>query len=54
VLYPLEDQQRLHSLLPNSDFHVIKSMHGHDGFLLEQEQIEPIMRRFLLAQAADA
>ena len=50
VLYPLEDQQRLHALLPNAEMHVIKSMHGHDGFLLEQDQIEPILRRFLLAQ----
>ncbi len=49
VLYPLGDQRRLHSMLPQAEFHVVSSMHGHDGFLLEQAQVEPIVCRFLKA-----
>lgn len=53
VLYPLTDQQRLHTMLPNASLHVIQSMHGHDGFLLEQSQIEPILLDFLRKQRSE-
>ena len=39
VLYPLTEQQHLASHLPNGHLKIIKSADGHDGFLLEQEQV---------------
>jgi homoserine O-acetyltransferase len=47
MLYPLEDQRRLADLLPNATFHTVTSDHGHDGFLLEQGQIAPLLLAFL-------
>ena len=47
VLYPLREQEELHALLPQSEFHVIRSPHGHDGFLLEQEAVENALTAFL-------
>ena len=43
-LYPLSQQEELVKFLPTSDaLHVIDSLFGHDGFLLEAEQISPIV-----------
>ncbi len=48
VLYPLEEQAELHALLPKkSSFHVIPSLYGHDGFLLEQDAISAAVTQFL-------
>lgn len=47
VLYPPADQAELHQLLPQSEYHVIHSDAGHDGFLLEQTSVEQISRTFL-------
>jgi len=47
VLYPLPEQEELHRYLGNSEFHAIESDEGHDGFLLEQEQVGRHVRRFL-------
>lgn len=47
VLYPLQEQQELASLLPNSQLYVVHSDDGHDGFLLEQEQVAAHITRFL-------
>jgi homoserine O-acetyltransferase len=43
-LYPLAQQEELVKHLPNAEtLHVIDSMYGHDGFLLETEQIAPVV-----------
>jgi homoserine O-acetyltransferase len=43
-LYPLSQQEELVKHLPNADaLHVIDSLYGHDGFLLESEKITPIV-----------
>ena len=47
VLYPLEEQQELADLLPNGHLKVIHSDDGHDGFLLEQEQVAQHIVDFL-------
>lgn len=47
VLYPLWEQEELATLLPNSIFRVIRSDAGHDGFLLEQEQVSAHITTFL-------
>ena len=46
-LYPVPEQEELHKNLPNSEWHIIESNNGHDGFLLDQERILPICHRFL-------
>ncbi|WP_375479516.1 homoserine O-acetyltransferase [uncultured Jatrophihabitans sp.] len=50
-LYPLRQQQRLADLLPGSDgLHVVRSDYGHDGFLLEADQVGELVRRTLAAR----
>ena len=47
-LYPLAQQQRLAALLPGRpDVTVLSSAHGHDGFLLELEQVGALVREAL-------
>ena len=47
-LYPLHQQQELADLVPGADgLDVVHSVHGHDGFLVEQEQVGALARRLL-------
>jgi homoserine O-acetyltransferase len=47
-LYPLAQQEQLVELLPNAEpLTVISSDAGHDGFLLEVEQIDAVLRSAL-------
>jgi homoserine O-acetyltransferase len=47
VLYPLSQQKELASQLPNGELRIIASADGHDGFLLEQEQVARHITEFL-------
>lgn len=47
ILYPLTEQQELVKYMPDSELVVVRSNDGHDGFLLEQEQVGSAIRRFL-------
>lgn len=47
VLYPLSEQQFLAQHLPRGELKVIHSPDGHDGFLLEQEQVGNNISQFL-------
>jgi homoserine O-acetyltransferase len=47
ILYPLPEQKELAEMIPNSDLHIIHSDDGHDGFLLEQEQVSRVIVDFL-------
>lgn len=47
VLYPLSEQRELADMLPNAQFASLSSEHGHDGFLLGQEEISDLTKRFL-------
>jgi len=47
ILYPLFEQEELVSLFPNATLGVIHSDAGHDGFLLEQEQVGGYITEFL-------
>jgi len=49
VLYPLHEQEELARLFPNGELGVISSEAGHDGFLLEQEQVGNYIAGFLEA-----
>lgn len=46
VLFPLEEQVTLASHIPNKEFRVIKSKFGHDGFLIEFDQMERHLANF--------
>jgi len=47
VLYPLPEQEHLHSTLPKSRFETVRSDEGHDGFMLEGTQVgAAILRHF--------
>lgn len=59
ALYPPRQQVELADLLraggaPSVEFATLNSDHGHDGFLLEFDQLGPIIDRFLSDQAKRA
>ena len=51
VLYPTYQQRQIHELLwrqgTPSEYVEIESPHGHDGFLLDLDQVGPALARFL-------
>jgi homoserine O-acetyltransferase/O-succinyltransferase len=54
-LYPLRQQQEMADLIPTADgLHVVASDYGHDGFLLEAEQVGELMRHTLRRAGAPA
>lgn len=46
-LFTLEDQEFLHKNIPNSQFKLIESDYGHDGFLIENVSIAKAISQFL-------
>ncbi len=46
-LFPIREQEILHKHIPTSELEVIRSPFGHDGFLIEFEQITERVRNFL-------
>jgi homoserine O-acetyltransferase len=52
-LYPLAQSERVALLIPDAELAVIHSAHGHDGFLLEFEQLAPLVRSFLAKLEAE-
>jgi homoserine O-acetyltransferase len=47
ILFPISEQQFLSENIPGAGFIAIDSLYGHDGFLLEFEQIENIIKNFV-------
>jgi homoserine O-acetyltransferase len=47
LLFPMEEQLLLYSYIPDASFKLIDSPYGHDGFLIEQEQLSAIISQFL-------
>jgi homoserine O-acetyltransferase/O-succinyltransferase len=47
LLFPVEEQEYLAAHIEGARFRLIDSYYGHDGFLLEFEQIEKHIREFL-------
>ena len=47
LLFPVEEQVELANHIPDAILQVIESAYGHDGFLIENEQISRITSRFL-------
>jgi homoserine O-acetyltransferase len=48
ILFPLTEQQFIAASIHNGKFVSINSLYGHDGFLLEAEQIQHIINSFLV------
>ncbi|GAA2450830.1 homoserine O-acetyltransferase [Streptomyces glaucus] len=47
-LYPLAQQREIAALVPGADgVRVVESPHGHDGFLVEREQVAALVRELL-------
>jgi homoserine O-acetyltransferase/O-succinyltransferase len=48
ILFPANEQQFIAENITGGKFIAINSLYGHDGFLLEAEQIENIIKNFLV------
>ena len=46
LLFPVEEQQFLHASVPGSHFALLQSNYGHDGFLVETEQLAAAIHQF--------
>ncbi len=46
-IFPIQEQRFIANNIPNAEFLEINSIYGHDGFLLEQEQLTQVLKTFL-------
>lgn len=46
VLFPVSEQKYLADTMPNAVYQEIDSFYGHDGFLIETEKIEELIKEF--------
>jgi homoserine O-acetyltransferase/O-succinyltransferase len=53
-LFTVEEQYELAELIPNSQLEFIKSGDGHDGFLLEFDQMQALLNGFIRKHAPAA
>lgn len=47
LLFPPEEQKYLAEKIPGAQYASIDSLYGHDGFLLETEQLKKIIQKFI-------
>ncbi|CAM2068828.1 homoserine O-acetyltransferase [Sulfidibacter corallicola] len=47
LLYPASDQRALADTIPGASYGEIRSIHGHDAFLIEFDQFQAILKPFL-------
>jgi len=48
ILFPVSEQQFIADNIPGGKFVAINSLYGHDGFLLESDQLQHIIEGFLV------
>ncbi|HRH59003.1 MAG TPA: homoserine O-acetyltransferase [Chitinophagaceae bacterium] len=53
ILFPTSEQELLAAYIPNAQLAVIDSYYGHDGFLLEYETLENLIKDFMTHHAAE-
>ncbi len=46
ILFPVSEQQYLAELIPSAQLEIIHSIYGHDGFLVEFDQLKSIVNKF--------
>jgi homoserine O-acetyltransferase len=46
LLFPVEEQRFLAEHIPDAAYAEIRSRYGHDGFLIETDQLEQLLRPF--------
>jgi homoserine O-acetyltransferase len=46
ILFPLQEQKFLADNIPNARLEVMSSLYGHDGFLVEFEQLSSHIKNF--------
>jgi homoserine O-acetyltransferase/O-succinyltransferase len=46
ILFPVQEQLLLAETIPSADLQTIQSLYGHDGFLVELEQLKEIIKKF--------
>lgn len=46
LLFPISEQEFLAKNIKNAKFEIIKSLYGHDGFLLETEKISALLKNY--------
>jgi len=51
ILFPLSEQQFIAENVAGAQFAAVHSLYGHDGFLLEYEQIQQLIEKFLKEQS---
>jgi homoserine O-acetyltransferase len=54
ALYPPEEQRALAAALPNAQYAVLDSAHGHDGFLIETDAVAKLIAEFRVSCAQRA
>lgn len=47
VRYPVSNQEEIVKHTPNSELHVLDSIHGHDSFLIEFDAMSEVIREFV-------
>lgn len=52
-LFPTEEQRFLAKHIPNASYSEIQSEYGHDGFLIESEQLQELLSNFLIDQSPE-